>query len=128
MKIYAAVVVLAFLCAACGGRSTPSAGPYNEGGRGYANNRNQGTFEDDEVNGLNTKLLEDTTGSNLNPDTYTIGPSDLLEVKAIESDKFTTTERVDMDGNINLPFLDDVNVSNLTPIQAEEKIEDLLRE
>jgi hypothetical protein len=52
-----------------------------------------GTFEDDEVNGLK-QTLEDTTGSNLNPDTYTIGPSDLLEVKAIESDKFTTTERV----------------------------------
>jgi len=130
VKTYAAVaaLVLTLLFASCGGRSAPSAGPYNEGGRGYVNNRNQGTFEDGEVNGLNTKLLEDAAGPSLNPGNYTIGPSDLLEVKAVESDKFTATERVDMDGNINLPFLDNVNVSNLTPIQAEEKIEDLLRE
>lgn len=131
MKLYAAILIAAFLCASCGGRSVPGPGSqsYNQGSGSYNNNRNRGTFEDDQVNSLNSKLTRDTesvpTGSS---NTYTIGPSDLLEIKAIESDKFTTTERVDMNGNINLPFLDDVNVSNLTPVQAEEKIENLLRE
>jgi polysaccharide export outer membrane protein len=128
VKAYAAIIALAFLCAACGGRSAPTAGTYNTGGRDYSNNRNAGTFENEEVNELNSKLISDAASSAVDPDTYTIGPSDLLEVKAIESDKFSTTERVDMEGNINLPFLDDVNVSNLTPTQAEEKIENLLKE
>ncbi len=129
MKMYAAIIVLAFLTAACVGRSTPTAGSYNQSGRSYSNNNaNQGAFENEEVNDLNSKLLHETTETGVSPDTYTIGPSDLLKVKAIESEKFTTTERVDMDGNINLPFLDDVNVSNLTPVQAEQKIEDLLKE
>lgn len=131
MNIYAAIVLVVFLCASCGGKSVQPTGSrsYNSGGGSYNGGGSRGAYEDEEVNSLNDKLFRDTgsaqTGS---PDTYTIGPSDLLEIKAIESDKFTTTERVDMNGNINLPFLDDVNVSNLTPIQAEEKIESLLME
>lgn len=129
MKVYAATIVLAFLAAACVGRSTPTAGSYNQSGRSYSNNNaDQGAFENEEVNDLNSIPLHEATETGVSPDTYTIGPSDLLEVKAIESEKFTTTERVDMDGNINLPFLDDVNASNLTPVQAEQKIEDLLKE
>lgn len=131
MNIHAAIFIAAILCAACGGRSVQGPGPqaYNQGGGGYNGYKNRGAYGNDEVESLNSKLIRDT-GSvpSGGSDTYTIGPSDLLEIKAIESDKFTTTERVDMDGNINLPFLDDVNVSNLTPVQAEEKIEGLLRD
>jgi polysaccharide export outer membrane protein len=130
VNIYAAIVVCVFLCVSCGGRSVQGPSPQTyQGGGSYNNSKNRGAYGDEEINSLNSELIRDagsaTSGS---PDTYTIGPSDLLEIKAIESDKFTTTERVDMNGNVNLPFLDDVNVSNLTPIQAEEKIEDLLRE
>ncbi len=114
--------------ASCVGRSAPNPASYDGGGQGNSNGRNSGAVEKQEVDNLNTKLFSETSESGLNPDTYTIGPNDLLKVKAIESDKFTTTERVDMNGDINLPFLDDVNVTNLTPVQAEQKIEDLLQE
>ena len=64
----------------------------------------------------------------MNHSNYTIGPSDLLEIKAMESEKFGTTERVDAAGNIKLPLLNEVAVGGMTPVEAEIRIETLLKE
>ncbi|XOF32895.1 MAG: polysaccharide biosynthesis/export family protein [Candidatus Electrothrix sp. YB6] len=57
-----------------------------------------------------------------------LGPGDLLTVNVLESEELNTETRVSSRGYISLPMLDQVDVFNLTPAEAEEKIEQLLRE
>jgi len=84
--------------------------------------------QESEVSDINRELLTHSSNSTNIETGYLIGPSDLLEVKVLESEKLTTTERVDRKGYINLPLIDDVLVNGLTPIRAEEKIEILLKD
>lgn len=59
---------------------------------------------------------------------YLLGPGDLLSVTVYEDASLNTETRVSSRGNINLPLLNDVDVFNLTPAEAEQKVENLYRE
>lgn len=106
-------------------RQTPAAGIY-----GSARQADSGGGTGD----LNKKIfretasMEDSSSGGVNHSNYTIGPSDLLEIKSMESEKFGTTERVDAAGNIKLPLLNEVAVGGMTPVEAEVRIETLLKE
>ena len=103
----------------CVSRSGPSVSSIAQG---YANAR-----PESDVSDINSKLLSNSSSPNNFGTEYMIGPSDLLEVKVLESEKLTARERVDSRGYINLPLIDDVQVTGLTPIRAEEKIESILK-
>ncbi|MCI5210751.1 MAG: hypothetical protein D3910_18635, partial [Candidatus Electrothrix sp. ATG2] len=57
-----------------------------------------------------------------------LGPGDLLAVNVLESEELNTETRVSSRGYISLPILDQVDVHDLTAAEAEEKIEQLLKE
>ncbi|MCL4772295.1 MAG: hypothetical protein KJZ76_18430, partial [Burkholderiaceae bacterium] len=81
MPKYAAITILLVLAVSCGMRQTPEAGIY-----GSARQADEGAS-----GGLNKKLFseaaskEASSTGNVNHSNYTIGPSDLLEIKAMES-------------------------------------------
>ena len=114
------LLIVLLMAASCVSRSGPSADSIAQG---YAN-----ASPESEVNEINSKLLTRSAPSHSSASDYIIGPSDLIEVKVFESEKLTTTERVDANGYINLPLIDNVQVNGLTPIRAEEKIEMLLKD
>jgi polysaccharide export outer membrane protein len=126
MPKYAAIIVLLIFTASCGMRQTPAAGVYGsahqaDSSGGEAGNLNKKIFRE-------TASKEASSSGSVNHSNYTIGPSDLLEIKAMESEKFGTTERVDAAGNIKLPLLNEVAVGGMTPVEAEVRIETLLKE
>lgn len=59
---------------------------------------------------------------------YHIGVADLLETSVFRADEFSRQARVDSDGNISLPLLGNIKVEGLTPVQAEQRIAELLRQ
>ncbi|MGB7293153.1 MAG: polysaccharide biosynthesis/export family protein [Thermodesulfobacteriota bacterium] len=81
-----------------------------------------------ETNELNSRLITQSSGAPVSPADYLIGPADLLEVKVFESEKLTSTVRVSSRGEITLPLLGSVNVNGITAREAEEKLENLLKE
>jgi len=111
------IVVLALTTMACVSRSIPASSTLG-----------QSSSQESEVSDINSKLLTNSSNSIDIGTGYLIGPSDLLEVKVLESEKLDTTERVNANGYINLSLIGDVQVKGLTPIKAEEKIEMLLKD
>jgi polysaccharide export outer membrane protein len=81
-----------------------------------------------ETNELNSRLITQSSGAPVSPADYLIGPADLLEVKVFESDNLTSTVRVSSRGEITLPLLGSVDVNGITAREAEEKLENLLKE
>jgi polysaccharide biosynthesis/export protein len=81
-----------------------------------------------EIKELNSKLITQNSSAPASPADYLIGPADLIEVKVFESEKLTSTVRVSSRGRITLPLLGSVDVDGLTAREAEEKIENLLKE
>ena len=59
---------------------------------------------------------------------YLLGPGDLIEVTVFETKDLNAEVRVSSRGTIRLPMLGSVYVQNMTAAQAEEKIEESLRE
>ena len=57
-----------------------------------------------------------------------LGPGDLITVNVLESEELNTETRVSSRGYISLPILDQVEVLDFTAAEAEEKIEQLLKE
>lgn len=114
------VFLFALTTLACVSRSIPNSSTISQTGS------NSG--QESEVSDINSKLLTHSSNSTNIETDYVIGPSDLLEVKVLEAEKLDTTERVDANGYINLSLIDNVQVSGLTPIRAEEKIEMLLKD
>ncbi|XCN72380.1 MAG: polysaccharide biosynthesis/export family protein [Candidatus Electrothrix aestuarii] len=57
-----------------------------------------------------------------------LGPGDLISVNVLESEELNTETRVSSRGYVSLPILDQVEVLGLTAAEAEEKIEQLLKE
>lgn len=114
------LLIASLMAASCVSRNGPSSDTIAQG---HVN-----TPPDSGVSEINSKLLTHSAPSNGIESDYIIGPSDLIEVKVLESEKLTATERVDASGYINLPLIDNVQVNGLTPIRAEEKIEMLLKD
>jgi polysaccharide export outer membrane protein len=57
-----------------------------------------------------------------------LGPGDLITVNVLEAEELNTETRISSRGHISMPILDQVSVLDLTAAEAEEKIEELLRE
>jgi polysaccharide biosynthesis/export protein len=75
---------------------------------------------------------ESTTPAQLsgppNPLEYVIGGMDALEITVYQEKDLSGIFRVAADGNISFPLVGNVRVSGLTPPQAQQKLEALLRE
>ena len=59
---------------------------------------------------------------------YLIGPGDLLEIQVFQVKELNTTVRVGITGSITLPLLGQVQASDLTPLELQQKISNRLSE
>lgn len=76
---------------------------------------------------LATTRNQDLTQLNQSRD-YRIRPMDLIRFEIFQEPDQRNDYRVSGDGNIALPYLNQVNIKGLTLIEAKEKIEKLYRE
>lgn len=67
-------------------------------------------------------------GITQNPSEYVIGGMDILEINVYQEQDLSGTFRVSASGDIPFPLVGDVQVAGLTPPQAQEKLEALLRD
>jgi len=56
------------------------------------------------------------------PETYRIGPEDVLQISVWKNDGLTRTVPVRPDGKISLPLLNDVLVAGLTPLELQAQL------
>jgi len=68
-------------------------------------------------------MLSDTTQS---ASDAPIGPRDVIEVKVFQDQNLYTKATVNDDGRISMPLIGKVNVSGLTPTEAETRIKGML--
>lgn len=76
---------------------------------------------------LNRKLIEETFSSSSSVD-YLIGPGDLLEIQVLEAPELNTQARVTAQNTISFPLLGKIDISGLTPQEAELRISEMLTE
>lgn len=57
---------------------------------------------------------------------YRVGPTDVLSITVYENDDMETLTRVEEDGTIKLPLLDQVEVAGMTVVEISKHIEGLL--
>jgi len=107
------ILVLILIISGCYGKSPSKSPPVNPA-------ELQATQELDE---LNTRIIQQGTNFPASPADYLIGPADLLEVRVFETEALTSVVRVSSRGFVTLPLLGDVEVSDFTAREAEEKIE-----
>ena len=77
-----------------------------------------------EISAINSKILQHGSAVPSSPADYLIGPADLLEIKVFESEELSSTVRVSSRGFVTLPLVGDLQISDLTAREAEQKIED----
>jgi polysaccharide export outer membrane protein len=58
----------------------------------------------------------------VDPQTYVLGPEDVLFVKVYDADRFTGPQVVRPDGKITMYLLNDVQVAGLTPVRLQEQL------
>ncbi len=58
---------------------------------------------------------------------YIIGPGDALNVQVWEQEKMSARTRVRSDGNISLPFVNDVPAAGKTPVALARNLEELFK-
>ena len=112
MRIYS-LIVIALIISGCYGKSPSQSPPINPA-------ELAATQELDE---LNTRIIQQGTNFPASPADYLIGPADLLEVRVFETEALTSVVRVSSRGFVTLPLLGDVEVADLTAREAEEQIE-----
>lgn len=68
------------------------------------------------------------TGQGVSPSStdYYIGPGDLLEITVDQDPSLDGTRRVNSDGRISMPVIGSVELSGLTPTDAEDKLRSML--
>lgn len=59
---------------------------------------------------------------------YVLGPGDVVEVAVLGRDEFKPRVQVQVDGTIQLPFINSVQASNLTVLQLRERVRQLLKD
>jgi polysaccharide export outer membrane protein len=79
-----------------------------------------------EISELNEKILSQAQMSS-EPGDILIGEGDLLQISVFEAKELEKTVRVNSRGFISLPLVGEVQVSGLTAIEAEEKIEEMYK-
>lgn len=53
---------------------------------------------------------------------YRIGPNDLIKINVFQVPELSSEERVDEQGNVNMPLVGEINIGSLTPQEAEARI------
>ena len=76
----------------------------------------------------NRKFFSTATISTPESLDYRLGSGDLISVTVFEAKEMNSEVRVNSRGTVTLPMLNAVDVFQLTAVEAEKKIEDLLRE
>ena len=79
-----------------------------------------------EISELNEKILSQAQMSS-EPGEILIGEGDLLQVSVFEAKELDKTVRVNSRGFVSLPLVGEFQVSGLTAIEAEEKIEEMYK-
>ena len=79
-----------------------------------------------EISKLNEQILSQAQMSSESGEIL-IGEGDLLQISVFEAKELDKTVRVNSRGFISLPLVGEVQMSGLTAIEAEEKIEDLYK-
>ncbi|HEY4359354.1 MAG TPA: polysaccharide biosynthesis/export family protein [Bryobacteraceae bacterium] len=79
------------------------------------------------------KVLPNTPGADIlcaavDPQTYVIGPEDILFVKVYDADRFTGPQLVRPDGKITLYLLNDFQAAGLTPERLQDQLKVALLE
>ncbi|CAK8714760.1 Polysaccharide export outer membrane protein [Candidatus Electrothrix laxa] len=104
---------------------------------GCAKEQFESNIEIEEFTSQNDQLASRTVEQNMFDSVLTappedaeskLGPGDLITVNVLESEELNTETRVSSRGYISLPILDQVEVLDFTAAEAEEKIEQLLKE
>lgn len=81
-----------------------------------------------EIDEINSKIIQQGLNLPSSPADYLIGPADLLEVKVFESESLSSAVRVSSRGYVTLPLLGNVEIADLSAREGEQKIEDLYRD
>jgi polysaccharide biosynthesis/export protein len=68
------------------------------------------------------------SGVAVDSDSYIIGPEDILFINVWKEESLTRTVPVRMDGKISLPLLDDVQATDLTPLQLKDALTKKLKD
>lgn len=76
----------------------------------------------------NPGLDQNITGAAVEPNTYVIGPLDILYVKVFRDIDFTGQYLVRTDGKITLPLIGDMQAASLTPAALSGQIRSALSE
>jgi polysaccharide export outer membrane protein len=79
-----------------------------------------------EISKLNEKIIAQAHFET-EPGEILIGEGDLLEISVFEAKDLDKTVRVNSRGFISLPLTGEILISGLTPIEAEEKIEEIYK-
>jgi polysaccharide export outer membrane protein len=79
-----------------------------------------------EINELNDKILTQAQMA-VEPGEILIGAGDLLQISVFEAKELDKTVRVNSRGFVSLPLVGEVKLSDLSAIEAEEKIEDMYK-
>ncbi len=61
-------------------------------------------------------------------DSYRLGPNDVIEMIVINDAKIDGNFTVDGNGNINLPYINEINVNALSLVEAQQKIIDAYKD
>jgi polysaccharide export outer membrane protein len=64
----------------------------------------------------------------VDPQTYVLGPSDVLFIKVYDADRFTGPQVVRPDGKITLYLLNDIQAAGLTPQRLQDQLKVALAE
>lgn len=72
-------------------------------------------------------LAPDTTGLPIDPNSYVIGPEDILAVKVWREPDLTAAHGVRPDGKITLPLIGDIQAAGLTPARLTAQLKEALR-
>ena len=68
------------------------------------------------------------TGAAVEPNTYLVGPLDILYVKVFRDNDFSGQYLVRTDGRITLPLIGDMQAAGLTPVRLASQIKQALSE
>lgn len=78
-----------------------------------------------------TKAVEENTElpaktSNFDPLTYKLGPDDVVEIIVMRHPEFSGTYPINLEGKIQYKFVGDIDVTDLTKQELEQKIKDVV--
>lgn len=73
-----------------------------------------------------TTVGTEPTAQAVNPQSYLIGPEDILRIEVFRDENMTRTVNVRPDGKITLPLIDDVQAEGLTPERLGAQIKEAL--